>query len=185
MEVGNADALADAAQQGPDMPSVLSTPVLPAEGGAATAAMDILRLAQRTAGTLPELREQVVRSHTWSHCNRPLLWSAAADDATHPVVEWLCRAASGSWILLPGLRDAAMPGPAAVREAWLALREGMRALGIASKSDLADWHRRSGYGTVACSSYLQAPVQMHLLVETTRAIGYSGVDSPMEAIYGG
>eukprot|EP00973_Karenia_brevis_P086161 11950385-Karenia_brevis.AAC.1 len=46
------------------LPCVVTTPVLPSEAGAASAAMDVLRLAQRVAGSVPELRDNIVRSHT-------------------------------------------------------------------------------------------------------------------------
>eukprot|EP00973_Karenia_brevis_P009093 1231916-Karenia_brevis.AAC.1 len=76
-----------------------------------------------------------------------------------------------------------LDGPAAVVEAWHALRAGMRAMGISSKSGLVEWHSNMGYGTLANNAYLQASAQVHLLASLFGALGCTtgGIDSPMES----
>ena len=73
------------------------------------------------------------------------------------------RAGAGAEFELLGMGTGVVNGRVAVRDAWHALWAGLRALGIASKEDLAEWHGRKGYGSVALNTYLHVHVQVGLL----------------------
>ena len=161
---------------------ILVQPVLPSEAGATTAAMDMLQLAQRAANaTTREARTCAIRDHRWSNFNRPLIWAAARPDATHPIVEWMARAAAGSQVSIRGFNAEAVDGPVAVHDAWLALRAGLRAMGIESRAGLAEWHSREGFGDVAVSAHLHAHVQVRILHDTFEILGGRNTDAPLRS----
>ena len=159
--------------------AVLAHPVLPSEAGAASAAMAMLQLAQRaaTAATYAA-RTRVIRGNRWSDFNRPLIWAAAGDYASHAVGNWMARAATGAQVGLRGLGPDTVEGPVAVHDAWLALRAGMRAMSIEDKESLISWHSREGYGETTANAYLHAHVQVRILLEAFAALGGDGTDRP-------
>eukprot|EP00973_Karenia_brevis_P078428 10888942-Karenia_brevis.AAC.1 len=121
-----------------------------AEHGAMAAALSMLSLAQRAAeaSIRDDERVSILRNFRWSKLNTPLLWAAADGDDSHPVLEWLVRAAHGGMFTIPVIGTAPMSGPFAVREAWLLLCAGMRSLGISSRLDLSEWLSQNGHGRV-------------------------------------
>eukprot|EP00973_Karenia_brevis_P092261 12411539-Karenia_brevis.AAC.1 len=142
-----------------------------AERGAASAATNVLLIAQRAAGASnPDARMAMIRGHSWSKLHVPLLWAAADDDDHHPVLEWLERAAHGCQLVVHAIGNEAIAGPTAVHEAWSALRAGMRSLGIGSRHALVNWLAQNGYGRVVPGGYLAAMAQVALIGESHAAL---------------
>ena len=160
----------------PGRSSVPSEPLpAPASHWAQLAARDIADRAHR-AGHVPigaELSAQArhaLTSRGWSALYNGLIWSAAADCASDPVVEWLQQAAAG----LPDLVDVggtSLPGPSAVREAWLCLRGALRRWRVHGAGALGDWLVREGLETrcVRPWTYLNRRSQEYVLGQAGRS----------------
>ena len=149
--------------------------------GAMRAAEDVLKLARRASrAATRDLAEAVVRDHSWSAVNCPLIWSAAGGEASHAVVDWLASVASGCLVsFAPGV-----DGPVIIQSIWSAIRSGFRSLGIATREDLVAWLVAQGLISAAehmrPGAYLHAMVQASVLDAAFGADGgLAGVDSPL------
>ena len=164
--------------------AIILDPLFPAPQGSIAAARNIVGLACRAANVPVDRRHEVVRAHTWSRFNGPLLRAAAAGEDFHPVIDWLKRAAHGCDITVLSVRDDPMPGEEAVAEAWTALKEGLRALGLRTRNALREWHSREGFGELPASDYLHSHVQVRLLSDAHEAIHGAALHPPaLEDVY--
>eukprot|EP00973_Karenia_brevis_P023637 3256781-Karenia_brevis.AAC.1 len=150
-------------------------------------ALHVLLMARRAAECVESGRTALIRSLRWSKLNGPLMWAAADGDDHHPVLEWLERAAQGCQLTVAAMSAEPMPGPTAVREAWLALATGMRMLGITSRQQLCEWHVRNGYGRLSNGGYLTALAQVAIHTEAHAALhGVADIAPPaLEDVYVG
>ena len=77
-----------------------------------------------------------IHQQWWSPLNVPLLWSAAGDEATKPVLDWLTEVTASMQGMVDFCERAANPGEA-VRSGWSSLRSVMRTWGVHSRDDLS------------------------------------------------
>ena len=111
----------------------------------ARAAQILIQELSRRVGSVPggSSIPRIVREQRWSLLNVPLMWAAAGQDPSTPVLEWLIfTIANFSAINFNGglveAGEAAMIG-------WTSLRAAMRSWGITTEQDLSAWLRRQGF----------------------------------------
>lgn len=138
---------------------------LPGHGSPARAgAVDILLLAQQAAGAASsDLDEamRVIAPHRWSAVYCSLIWAAAGSDDSHPLVEWLLHVAMHCTVEAPG--GGERPAADVLREAWIALRAGVRSQGVQSQDGLCEWYRMMFGPSIRSGAHLRAEAQMILV----------------------
>ena len=94
----------------------------------------------------------------------PLLWSAAGEDQSVPIVEWLATTASaiGEPVQFHGGQAS---GGDSLRTGWAALRSVMRSWGIHSQDQLTQWLRSRGFPATRPGHHISARAQEDLLHE--------------------
>ena len=107
---------------------------------------------------------RALREQLWSPLNVPLMWAAAGDDGSHPVIEWLAEVAQRvrEPLELPG---GNIMTEAALRAGWTVLRSAMRSWGIQSTEHLSAWLGRQGFPRVSPGNHISARAQEFLLGE--------------------
>ena len=106
----------------------------------ARAAACLVRGLARRVGAVPRGGQlpRVLRQQRWSPLNVPLMWAAAGQRATTPVLDWLIEVSHRVTdpVEFHGGSEVAS---AAVRIGWNALRETMRSWGITDSEGLSNW----------------------------------------------
>ena len=126
-------------------------------------------------GELP----RALRQQRWSPVNVPLIWAAAGDDDTNPVLEWLGARALTIQEAVPFHGGQTEPSQA-LRLGWVALREVFRNWGVRTREDLTNWLGTHGHPRSSPGSYLAARTQELIL---SAACGSDARVALLEAVF--
>ena len=123
---------------------------------------------RRRVGAVPRGGQlpRVLRQQRWSPLNVPLMWAAAGQRATIPVLDWLIKASHRVTdpVEFHGGSEVAN---AAVRIGWNALRETMRSWGITDSEGLSNWLTVRGFPRSPPGSRIAAKAQELILHEAS------------------
>jgi hypothetical protein len=153
----------------PAPPTAFRLPT-PASGTAAAAARTAVIMGKKLGalpegGSLPARAQRALESQRWSTFFCPLLWAAAGDDITDPVLQRLTEVLRGSRFEAE-VDGEQLAGPLAARRAWLALRAAMRQNGIHKQVGLAEWMARQRIGPqqpLAVGRYFDSDAQEYVV----------------------
>ena len=135
----------------------------------AHAAMALMQdLAQRV-GAIPigDPMPLSLRRQRWSPLNVPLMWSAAGQEVSTPVLEWLVGAA-GAITEPVQFHGGEIPASEAARVVWLSLRGVMRNWRIDTPPQLSTWLRSQGFAASRPGHHIPARAQEQILSEACR-----------------
>ena len=107
----------------------------------------------------------VVRRQRWSPLNVPLMWAAAGQEESSPVLDWLCRVSHGGRV---GFQEGIINAQEAVRDGWTAMRSVFRMWSIHEREDLTMWLRNQGFPGTHPGNHISARAQEHILTEACR-----------------
>ena len=110
---------------------------------------------------------RALQQQRWSPLTVPLLWEAAGDSPTCPVVDWLLRT-SGRVVDPVHLHENNVTVSQVVTLGWSSLRGVLR---VHSREDLTVWLREHGYPGAQPGNHITARAQEHLFHRA------SGVDA--------
>ena len=135
----------------------------------AQAAENFMRQLAARVGAIPHDAQLPLCIHPqwWSPLNVPLLWSAAGDEATNPVLDWLTEVTASMQGMVDFCERAVNSGEA-VRSGWSSLRSVMRTWGVDSSEDLSQWLRSHGFAATQPGDRIPARVQGALSQEVCR-----------------
>ena len=149
-------SFAESQQPGGDVSGVAPAPTavvssirIPiAQAGTSTAALDLLRMAQKVhQATSLHAAEVVLERCSWATVINPLLWQASDADDCGSVVDWLGEVTRDCTQPLE-IGSSSHVGAAAVQAVWCALRGNLRERGVLDRSSFAAWHSSYGLGEV-------------------------------------
>ena len=109
---------------------------------------------------------RALRQQRWSPLNVPLIWAAAGNESSTPVLEWLVEAAEQVPEPVEFHGGQAVPSVCA-REGWAALRGALRSWGVADREDLSHWLGTQGFPRTSPGNHISARAQEFILGEAT------------------
>ena len=129
-----------------------------------TRAVNLFEQLTGRIGAIPVGRElpRALRQQRWSPVNVLLIWVAAGDDDTNPVLEWFGERAQGMQEVVPFHGGQTEPSQT-LRLGWVALREVFRNWGVRTREDLTNWLGTHGHPRSSPGSHLAARTQEFIL----------------------
>jgi len=126
------------------------------------AARDIATLARRIGlQAFGNAVPQCILEHQWSMLNCPLMWAAAGDSHSHPILEWLGQVLEA--IALENRIGDERISASDLRTSWLALRSYLRRLGIDDRGSFLTWLRQQGDPCTDLGGHFRGSVQEQLI----------------------
>ena len=112
------------------------------------AAIHLVRNLARRIGVMQrgDPLPRALSQQRWSPFNVPLMWAAAGNDPSHPVLDWLVEHRVREPV---EFHRGHTTTAEAARERWQALRTAMRSWGIRSHHDLSAWFGGQGFPRVS------------------------------------
>ena len=132
------------------------------------AAIGVIRhLARRVSALPPQdgIPRQVQRQQ-WSALFVPLMWAAADDEGSCPLLEWLAMTAEV--VTDVPVAGALVGGRYAVQAAWESLCRAYRSWGIHSREDLAEWIYSQGFPKPRGGVHFSGRAQERILQEACK-----------------
>ena len=126
----------------------------------AHAAMALMQDLALRVGAIPigDPMPLSLRRQRWSTLNVPLMWSAAGQEVSTPVLEWLVGAA-GAITEPVQFHGGEIPASEAARVGWLSLRGVMRNWRIDTPPQLSTWLRSQGFAASRPGHHIPARAQ--------------------------
>ena len=104
---------------------------------------------------------RVLRRQRWSPVNVPLVWAAAGEGRSTPVLDWMIRAAERIHNLVE-FHEGHIPVGDAVMLGWTSLRDVLRSWRIENREHLTEWLHREGFPATFPGNHISARTQEHL-----------------------
>ena len=124
------------------------------------AAATMVRSLADRVGPMPRgsILPGAIRRQRWSVMYVPLMWAAAGQAASCPLLEWLVLVTSA--VSEPvTLFGGEMPASVAARVGWESLRHAMRSWNTNSEDDLSAWLGRSGFPATRPGNHIHGRAQ--------------------------
>ena len=150
--------------------SIANGEIMNATPEAIEVAAELLDLAARI-GHVPTnaVVPRALSQHRWSAFNVPLIWGAASNLMSCPVLDVLASVAAALPI---GTFGDGLPGDQALRVAWATLRERLRSWGVHSEADLVRFLRGRRFRVGGPGRYFTAGAQELILNDLAALHGF-------------
>ena len=144
-------------------------------------AVNLIRTLATRVGAVPHggVIPGTIRRQRWSPLNVPLMWGAARQEETCPLVEWLISVTS---VMAEPMHffGSDMAPSAAVRVGWTALRAVLRSWCIGSEAELSTWLGNHGFPATRPGNHITARAPEHIL---TTACGEDARVALLESVF--
>ena len=127
-------------------------------------AVTLIRVLASRIGAVPHggVLPGAIRRQRWSALNVPLMWAAASQEESCPLMEWLISATS-TMSEPVHFHGGDLAPSVAVRVGWIALRQVMRSWGVESELELSTWLGNHGFPATRPGIHLNGRAQEYIL----------------------